>query len=73
MLTAIDLIHERLAGGLDLGDRGIFFAQVDVLWHDVGLRKLHRRLHPTLAGRVRRLTGQHRHAVLRLSIKTNQS
>ena len=64
VLTVIDLVHERLAGGLEFGERAVFVAEVGVFGHEVGLGEFHGRFDPALGGRVRGLAGQHRHPVV---------
>ena len=64
MHPAVHLRHELLTRLLQLSKRGVLGAQVGVGGNQVGLGDLHRRLHPTLGGRVGRLTSQHGHPVM---------
>ena len=64
MHPGVDLLTERLAGGLQLRERVVLRQQVGVLRDQVGLGDLHARLRPTLGRRVGRDTRVDRDPVM---------
>lgn len=62
--AGVDLLAELPAGGFQLAERLVLFAQIDVPGHQIGLRDLHRGLGSALGFRVRRQTRTNRRAVV---------
>ena len=62
--AVVDLLAERHAGRLELGERGVGLEQVGVLRDEIGLADLHRRLRAALRCRVGRHAGVDHHRVV---------